>query len=140
MKFTQSQFNEAVELLQASGGAKTRKDNRRAQRKSVRVVVQLRLNNDPDSPWFEAQLRDISPRGAQLRCDRPLTVNDSFLLRLPGKDGKPSASSLLCRVAHCKSEKDQFTIGAEFIGQATSKPAPSSDEKELDRIRRSILG
>jgi hypothetical protein len=139
MKFTEAKFAETVELLAASGGAKTGKDNRRAERKDVRLTVPIKLNKSTDSPWINVQLRDISSRGVRFCGPQKIGVNDNFVLRLPGAKAKDSYTLLVCRVVNCRPDKDQFMIGAEFIGQETVGPQPSDDQKELDRIRRSIL-
>jgi len=140
MKFTEVKFVETVELLHASGGAKAGKDKRRAERKDVRINVPIRLNKNADSPWFDVQLRDISSRGVRFRGKQPIAVDESFLLRLPAAREKNSYTDLVCRIVFCRPDKDEmFLLGAEFIGQDTLEPPCSDEQKELDRIRRSIL-
>jgi PilZ domain len=139
MKFADSQFAEAVELLQKAGGAKAAKDKRRSARRDIRLEVHIKLNNDENSAWLAVQLRDVSARGVRLKSDHAMNVNDSFLLRLPGKEGNNSVTLLICRVAFCKPHKDVFMVGAEFIGQEKSELPPADEQKELERIRRSIL-
>ena len=140
MKFADSQFAEAVELLQKAGGAKVANDKRRSARRDIRLAVHIKFKNDENSPWFEVQLRDVSPRGVRFQGDRRMNVNDTFLLRLPAREENNSVNLLICRAAFCKPAKELFVIGAEFIGQESSEPPPADEEKELERIRRSILG
>lgn len=140
MKFADSQFAEAVELLQKAGGAKVANDKRRSARRNIRLAVHIKFKNDENSPWFEVQLRDVSPRGVRFQGDRRMNVNDTFLLRLPAREENNSVNLLICRAAFCKPAKELFVVGAEFIGQESSEPPPADEEKELERIRRSILG
>ena len=141
MKFTEAKFAETVELLHASGGAKTGKDKRRADRKDVRIAAPIKLKKSDDSPWIIVQLRDISSRGVRFCAPQSIGVDENFLLRLPTPKVKNSFITLICRVANCRPDKDdQFMIGAEFIGPDTNPRSPAEEQIELDRIRRSILG
>jgi hypothetical protein len=140
MKFAESQFAEAIELLQTIDPTKSRKDKRRANRTEIRVSVDIKLNKDVDSPWTTVELRDISARGARIESAIPIEANESFLLRLPLKDKAQGQMPLICRAAHCRPNKQSFTIGAEFIGRQTPDAVQADSEAERGRISRSILG
>jgi hypothetical protein len=139
MNFTDHQFVEAIELLQGLPIPASPTDRRRAARVEIRLPVDVKFEADSTSPWTSAQMRDLSARGVRLQIDRALAPDNSFLLRLPTKNGEKSPFPLICRVVYCRPEKDSFIIGAEFSGYATpEKPVGESAEK-LERIRRSIL-
>jgi hypothetical protein len=143
MKFTDTQFIQAVELIQTVEQGKTRKDKRRAARTAIRVPVGIKLTVDSSSDWGIAKLHDISPRGAKLEVQYPMETGSSFLLRLPSKEGNGMAQPLICRVAHCVKERLCYMIGAEFIGQyaggkSTGKSA-GDNAADVSRIQRSIL-
>jgi hypothetical protein len=141
MKFTDTQFVQAVELIQTIEQGKTRKDKRRASRTAIRVPVGIKLTVDSSSQWGVAKLHDISPRGAKLEVQCAMEAGSSFLLRLPSKDGKGLAAPLICRVAHCVKERLCYLIGAEFVGQYTPPAPTSAGEKaaNMNRIQHSIL-
>jgi hypothetical protein len=139
MKFTDTQFIEAVELIQASNPARSRKDKRRAARTAIRIPVAMKLGVDPKLEWSTAKLHDISPRGAKLETPVALEAGSSFLLQLPTKEAKKNAVPLICRVAHCVPQKGSFMIGAEFIGHFTPQKSASDSAADVSRIQRSIL-
>ncbi|MGD0769340.1 MAG: PilZ domain-containing protein [Tepidisphaeraceae bacterium] len=139
MSFTDHQFVEAVELLQGLTTPTGSRNKRCARRVEIRMPVDIRLAADSDSPWFVAQIRDLSARGIRLQVDRAIAADSFFLLRLPTKHGKKCAVPLICRVIHCMPDKDLFVIGAEFSGYATPEESVSESAEQLDRIRRSIL-
>jgi hypothetical protein len=139
MKFTDTQFIQAVELIQTVEQGKTRKDKRRAARTAIRVPVGIKLTVDSSSGWGVAKLHDISPRGAKLEVQSAMEMGSSFLLRLPSKEGKGLAQPLICRVAHCVKERLCYMIGAEFIGQFTAAKSAGDNAADLSRIQRSIL-
>lgn len=144
MKFTQSQFAQAVELLQivdpklvdSSSG---RSDKRRANRASFRIAVVIKVFREGDCPWVAAQLRDISPRGVRIATELPIQAGDSFLLRLPDNAQQKLAEPVICRAAYCKEESGGFVVGAEFSGRPNPKTTTSEADAQLDRIRSSIL-
>jgi len=139
MKFTDTKFVEAIELIQARKSDKSQKDMRRAARTSIRVPVSIKLGIDSRTEWSKANLRDISPRGTKLEINTAMDVGSSFLLRLPTKDGKECDVPLVCRVAYCTPHKNYFLIGAEFIGRLTARKSAGENAFESDRIQRSIL-
>jgi hypothetical protein len=139
MKFTDTQFAEAIELIHASDAKKSRKDKRRAARTEIRVPVSIKLGVDANTDWINAKLRDISARGTKLETSIALEIGSSFLLRLPTNDGKQDPQPLICRVAHCVPQKNSYLIGAEFTGRLTARKSPGDDAADLDRIQRSIL-
>jgi hypothetical protein len=139
LKFTDSQFAEAVELIQSWDAAKSRKDKRRAPRTSIRIPVAIKLGVDADSEWSTVKLHDISARGAKLETEIALDEGSSFLLRLPNKGAKQNSVPLICRVAHCKPQKKSFMIGAEFIGRLTPGKSAGDNADDLSRIQKSIL-
>ena len=139
MKFTEAQFAEAIELIQAAGGSKARKDKRRAARTAIRVPVAIKLGVDAKTDWLGAKLHDISGRGAKLEAAIAMDVGSSFLLRLPTKDAKKGGVPLICRVAHCVPQKHSFLIGAEFIGRLATQRSAGDNAADVDRIQRSIL-
>src|SRR5580658_502597 len=98
MKFTDTQFAEAIELMQAINGRKVRKDKRRAPRTAIRVPVAIKLGLDAKTQWTGARLHDISARGAKLETTAAMDLGSSFLLRLPAKEGKQGGVPLICRV------------------------------------------
>jgi len=139
MKFTDAQFAEAIELMQAVGGPKSRKDKRRAARTAIRVPVAIKLGSDSKTEWLDAKLHDISGRGAKLEAAAAMEVGSSFLLRLPTRDGKRGGVPLICRVAHCVPQRHSFLIGAEFIGRLATQRSAGDNAADADRIQRSIL-
>jgi hypothetical protein len=140
MKFTDTQFVQAVELIQAvDARKKKRKDKRRAARTEIRVPVAIKIGVDSETGWTPAQLHDISPRGAKLEIASEMEEGSSFLLRLPAKHGTTNAVPLVCRVAHCVRQRGSFLIGAEFTGQLTPAQPLVDAAADLSRIQRSIL-
>jgi PilZ domain-containing protein len=139
MKFTDTQFAQAIELIQAFDGIKSRKDKRRAARTAIRVPIAIKLGLDSKTEWLEAKLHDVSPRGAKLETAAAMEIGSSFLLRLPAKNGKQGGVPLICRVAHCVPQKNSFLIGAEFIGRLATQRSAGDNAADLDRIQRSIL-
>lgn len=139
MKFTDTQFAEAVELIQSWDPAKSRKDKRRAPRTSIRIPVAIKLGIDSKSEWSAAKLHDISPRGAKIEVTSAMEGGSSFLLRLPSKGAKENVVPLICRVAHCVGKKGLFMIGAEFIGRLTQGKSAGDNADEMSRIQKSIL-
>lgn len=139
MKFTESKFVEAIELIQAIDFRQRRKDKRRAERTGIRVAVTIKLGMDSQTEWTEATLRDISARGVKLEIDRAIETGNSFLLRLPAKAGNESGEPLVCRVVYCVPQKEVFLIGAEFIGHLTERKTAGDNAADLNRIQRSIL-
>jgi PilZ domain len=139
MKFTDTKFAEAIELIQAFNGGKSRKDKRRAARTAIRVPVAIKLGSDATTEWIEAKLHDVSPRGAKFETTAAMDVGSSFLLRLPAKNGKQGGVPLICRVAHSVPQKNSFIIGAEFIGRLATQRSAGDNAADLDRIQRSIL-
>jgi hypothetical protein len=139
MKFTDTQFVEAIELIQAADAGKSKKDKRRAARTAIRVPVAIKLGLDPKTEWLGARLMDISARGAKLETAAAMEVNSSFLLRLPTKDPKKGGVPLICRVAHCVKLKHSYSIGAEFIGRLTAGQSAGQNAEDLDKIKKSIL-
>ncbi|MGA2442467.1 MAG: PilZ domain-containing protein [Tepidisphaeraceae bacterium] len=139
MSFTDHQFVEAVELLHGLPAPTGPMDKRRARRVAIRLPVDIKLAADSDSPWMTVQMRDLSARGIGLQTDRAIAADNSFLLRLPTKNGKKCAVPLICRVVYCRPDKDFFIIGAEFSGYATPEESVGESTEKLERIRRSIL-
>jgi hypothetical protein len=139
MKFTDTQFAEAIELMQAADGRKVRKDKRRAARTAIRIPVAIKLGLDAKTQWTAARLHDISARGAKLETTAAMDLGSSFLLRLPTKEGKQGGVPLICRVAHCVPQKSSFLIGAEFIGRLATQRSAGDNAADLNRIQRSIL-
>jgi len=139
MNFTDHQFVEAIELLQGLPIPTSPTDRRRAGRVAIRLPVDVKFETDSASPWTVAQMRDLSARGVGLKVDRAIAPDNSFLLRLPTKNGQKSAFPLICRVAYCRPENDCFIIGAEFSGYATPEKSVGDSAEKLERIRRSIL-
>ncbi len=140
MKFADTQFARAIELVHSAQTGTSGKDKRRAARTPIRVPVAVRLGSDPNAQWTGARLHDISARGVQLEIPSKVEVGGSFLLRLPTRDGKLSATPLICRVAHCVPQNHSFVIGAEFVGPLTPEKSAGDNAAELDRIQKSILG
>jgi PilZ domain len=140
MKFTDSQFVELVELMQARESRKQhRKDKRRADRTEIRVPVKVRPDAADGADWQTVQLRDLSPRGVRLLMEQAMPQGSSFLISLPAVRGASAATPLLCRVAHCQEQgKGTFIIGAEFIGHIEPESKPD-ESAERERIRRTIL-
>jgi hypothetical protein len=138
MKFTDTQFLEAVELIQTIDSQKGRNDKRRAHRTSIHIPIDVKLTMEEKTEWSKAKLLDISPRGAKLEMANAMEVGSSFLIRLPSpKGGK--AMPLICRVAHCVKQRTCFLIGTEFIGHFSgAKPAEHSAD-DMTRIQQSIL-
>src|SRR5579872_849496 len=139
MKFTDTQFAEAVELIQAADPTMSRKDKRRAPRTAIRIPITIKVEGDPKNGWMSVRLHDISPRGAKIETDVAIEAGSSFLLRLHTKNGKTAAVPLICRVAHCKPERTSFMIGAEFIGRLTPQKSAGENAADQSRIQRSIL-
>jgi hypothetical protein len=139
MKFTDSQFVEAIELIQSIDTGQKRKDKRRAPRTSIRVPIAIKLAIDSETEWSQVRLRDISPRGIRLEMDIALEIGSSFLVRLPTKDDMESAAPLICRVAHCATQRVGFLIGAEFTGRLTPAKSAGAQAEDQGRIQRSIL-
>jgi hypothetical protein len=144
MKFTQSQYAQAVELLQVvdpklvdpnSG----RIDKRRANRASFRIAVVIKVFREGDCPWAAAELHDISPRGIRIATELPIQPGDSFLLRLPDNAQQKLAEPLICRTVYCTPQTKGFIVGAEFSGRPNPKTTASEADAQLNRIRRSIL-
>jgi len=139
MKFTDSQFVEAIELIQSADPSQQRKDKRRAPRTSIRVPIAVNFGISSETEWSQARLRDVSPRGIRLESDVPLEIGSSFLVRLPTKDGQQSDAPLICRVAHCATQRTGFLIGAEFTGRLTPAKSAGAQAEDQGRIQRSIL-
>ena len=140
MKFTDAQFVQAVELLQAIEIAEPgRKNQHRAPRTEIRIEVDIKVRKGNDTAWEVAELRDVSARGLRIQSNTLIQPGDSFLLRLPTKEGNKMGDPLICRVAHCTPSRQWFIIGAEFTGRAKQEPSAAESDAELDRIRRSIL-
>jgi hypothetical protein len=141
MKFAESQFAEAVELLQSIDPTRSRGDKRRANRTEIRVSIEIRAcNKAAECPWTTGTLRDLSPRGVRLEAKCSIEANESFLLKLPTKDKTPGQLPLICRVAYCTPQKESFIIGAEFIGRQYPQQSQSNLDAERGRIRKLILG
>ena len=139
MTFPERQFARAMERIAASKSEKLQNDKRRADRIPIRVPVVIKLNLDPKTKWTGARLHDISAHGARVEIPSPMDVGDSFLLRLPSKDGKQTPQQILCRVIHCLKKNNSFVIGAEFLGQLVPHKSAPDDAAEASRIQHSIL-
>jgi hypothetical protein len=140
MKFVESQFAEAIELLQSIDPARSRKDKRRANRTEIRISVEMKAcSKAAECPWTTGTLRDLSPRGVRLEAKFPIEDNESFLLKLPTKDGAQAQSPLICRAVYCTPQRESYIIGAEFIGrQGPEMPRENHDEERM-RISKLIL-
>jgi c-di-GMP-binding flagellar brake protein YcgR len=141
MKFTESQFTEVVELLQAMEPLRNkRKDKRRANRTEIRISVKITTETGTNrTKWRTAELRDLSARGVRLVTEQAMPGGTSFLILLPTKAAKEGASPLVCRVAHCQAQSNgTFSVGAEFVCRLDSAPQPEN-AAEQERIQRSIL-
>jgi hypothetical protein len=144
MKFTQSQYAQAVELLQVVDPALVdpksgRTDKRRANRASFRIAVVIKVFREGDCPWVSAQLQDISPRGIRIATELPIQPGDSFLLRLPDNAQQKLAEPVICSAVYCTPQTEGFIVGAEFSGRPNPKTTSDEAEAELKRIRGSIL-
>jgi len=139
MKFTESQFAQLVELMQARETRRhQRKDKRRAGRTEIRVSVKISRKNPPNPPvWETVELRDLSPRGLRLVTNQEISAGSSFLISLP--TGRGGNEPLLCRVVHCEMLGNRsYTVGGEFIGQVQEQPKLDESAEQL-RIQRTIL-
>jgi hypothetical protein len=110
-----------VELLRSMERAMRGPDKRKTPRTPIRLAVHVRFaGKSQPGPWTDAQLWDISQRGIRLSTRLELKVGDSLAIRFPSKLGTAAPAPLLCRVAHCESQKDDLTIaGAQFIAKLT---------------------
>lgn len=124
--------------MQACDFKKDRKDKRRAARTAIRIPINIRLETNGAGDWSAAMLINISVRGARLQTSKMLAIGDSFLLRLPQRQGAANVPPMICRVAYCETQRSGFTIGAEFVGRLQEQPAAASSA-DLEKIRRSIL-
>ncbi len=139
MTFPERQFARAMERIAACKPEKLQNDKRRTDRIPIRVPVVIKIDLDPKTKWTGARLHDISAHGARLEIPSAMVVGDSFLLRLPSKDGTQKRQSILCRVIHCLKKNNSFFIGAEFVGQQVPHKSAPDDAAEVTRIQHSIL-
>jgi hypothetical protein len=141
MNFTESQFAEAVEMLQAIDPTRSRRDKRRANRTEIRVPIELKAcNKASECPWTKGQLRDMSPRGVRLEAKFSIETNESFLLKLPMGDGARTPAPLICQVVYCTPLREGYIIGAEFVGREDSHGTQANSDAERGRISKLILG
>lgn len=63
----------------------SRKDGRRAERRSVTVSVRVRR---PGETWFRSKIADLSVTGFRLQSFMKLCTGDSLWIMLPGFEGR----------------------------------------------------
>jgi hypothetical protein len=142
MKLSETKFRQTVELLQSMTKTTAKMDKRRASRAQIRIPVEIKYTSGKIAgSWIKAELRDLSPRGLCVCVRQPLEEGQSFVVRFPAKKGAKPATPLICRVIHCKPQKDQtHLIGSEFTGHLDTAQRGADSVAEAARIRGAILG
>jgi PilZ domain len=143
MKFNESRYREAVELISRLDDKRTKSEKRRSNRAVIRVNVLIKLDiTQLDIAWEKCALRDLSPRGMCVITDHAIEKGSSFAVQFPGQPGKVPPAALICTVIHCIHKRDgTFHVGAEFTGRMGSRGiANAASALEQARISKSILG
>jgi hypothetical protein len=148
MKIPTQMFSEIVASLDASRAAAPGKEQRRASRLDLQHSAAVITYDGGGGRSAPVCINDLSPRGVSLVHPSPMTPGEQFVLHLPrGNGGEPMP--MLCTVAYCKPNEDNpdegFRIGAEFVCALESASARATraarvpQQREIDRIRQSIL-
>jgi hypothetical protein len=144
MKLSAEQFADLAASFTPTSGAGGAQEARRAARVELEAHASIRFLSDgrPSGPTA-VQVFDFSTRGIAILRRAPMERGTQFVIDLPRQSG--GCVSMLCTIMHCKEIRpDTFKIGAEFTCVVAEHPGsqPSQDalDKELKRIRESVLG
>jgi hypothetical protein len=144
MKIPTQMFSEIVASLDASRAAPLDREQRRASRLDLQHSAAVITYDGGGGHSAPVCVHDVSPRGVCLLHATPLTPGEQFVIHLPRQGGDPMP--MLCTVAYCKPDDHDpnaaFRVGAEFVcalGSASDRAARTSNQGEIERIRRSIL-
>jgi hypothetical protein len=139
MKLSAEQYAELLSSFY-SGTTPEQTNNRRAPRMALqaRLTIVPLIGDQPQQP-IAVTTCDFSARGLAFLNEKPMRRGEQFITELPRRTG--GRVRLLCEVVRSEPTGTQefHRIGANFICNVEPQPIGMDHERELKRIRETML-